>query len=321
MKAGVKPTASSFVSKTGLALLTACILNLAPVFISQAHAQEKLDLAAIKTDPQLSALVPVAYRNKSELTVAVNPEVPPIKFVNEDGDIDGFTPDLVAAAAKVLGLKVNFTQTSFDSLIPGLSANRFDVLLSLGDFDSRHKQVTFVDYLNIGQTIVASPQRKLVMDSLDALCGLNVALPRGTNTFEDAKLLNEKCAKEGKKPVIISTYPDTNAVMLSIVNKSSDAVWVDSPAGSYNAKKFPDLYQTVFFYVNASYGIGFGTSPDGKQLASAMQQALLKLNKEGFYEKLLKKWGLPVDEGRPDFPINSPWVMPTKATETTKVKA
>lgn len=321
MKAGKKLSASSFASKTGLALLTACILNVSPLFIANVYAQEKPDLAAIKADPQLSALVPEAYKNKSTLTVAVNPEVPPIKFVNDDGDIDGFTPDLVAAAAKVLGLKVNFTQTSFDSLIPGLSANRFDVLLSLGDFDSRHKQVTFVDYLNIGQTIVASPQRKLVMDSLDALCGLNVALPRGTNTFEDAKVLNEKCVKDGKKPVVISTYPDTNAVMLSIVNKSSDAVWVDSPAGSYNAKKFPDLYQTVFFYVNASYGIGFGTSEDGKKLASAMQQALLKLNKEGVYEQLLKKWGLPVDEGRPDFPINSPWVMPTKAADEVKAKA
>ena len=37
-----------------------------------------------------------------------------------------------------------------------------------------------------------------------------------------------------------------------------------------------------------------------------MQQALVKLQKEGVYDKLMQKWGLPAKDGRPNFPINEP---------------
>ncbi|REG52105.1 amino acid ABC transporter substrate-binding protein (PAAT family) [Paraburkholderia sp. BL6669N2] len=287
-------------------VVSALFLNVTPILTLEAYASEANGVSAIHTDARLTALVPDVYRSKQTLTVAVNPEIAPIKFVNDDGDIAGFTPDLLSAAAKVLGLNVNFVQSSFDALIPGLSARRYDVLLSLGDFPARHSKVTFIDYLNVGQTIVGAPKRGLVVKSLSDLCGLKVAIPRATAQAEKANEVSSKCVADGKKAISVATYPDTNMTLLALTNDSSEAAWVDSPAAGYNTQKFPEKYQAAYFYYNGSYGVGFSADENGNRLAAAFQQALLKLQQDGTYDKLLKKWGLPTKDGRPTFPINDP---------------
>lgn len=284
----------------------ALTLDVAPCVVSSAFAEEAPNIDAVPADPALSALVPEFYRQKQPITIAVNPEVAPVKFIDDDGDVAGFAPDLVSAAAKVLGLKIKFVQASFDSLIPGLAANRFDVLLSLGDFPSRHGKVTFIDYLNVGQTIVASAKRQSPLKSLDDLCGMQIALPRGTAPLQRANEVSNKCVADGKKAISIATYPDTNMTLMSLTNEASQVVWIDSPAANYNIKKFPDKYQAVYYYNLSSYGIGFGVDDNGKRLAHAFQQALIKLHKQGLYQSVMQKWGLPTKDGRPTFPINDP---------------
>jgi polar amino acid transport system substrate-binding protein len=93
---------------------------------------------------------------------------------------------------------------------------------------------------------------------------------------------------------------------MSLTNEASQVVWIDSPAANYNIKKFPDKYQAVYYYNLSSYGIGFGVDDNGKRLAHAFQQALIKLQKQGLYQSVMQKWGLPAKDGRPTFPINDP---------------
>lgn len=284
-------------------VLAACIVALCVAAVS-AQAADVPAPAGIKPDPALAAMVPKYYRDRGTLTAGVNPDVAPIKFVNEDGDIVGFTPELLAAAAAVLDLKLKLTQSSFDALIPGLSANRFDVLLSLSDFASRQKVVTFVDYLDMGLTVVAQPGRPLAVTSLDDMCGLQIALPRGTATMEKTARLNDQCVKAGKKPLTVATYPDSNMTLLSLSTGASQVAWVDSPVGYYNATKFPAKYKIVYYNAEAPYGIGFGVDDKGRQLAAVVQKALLKLQKDGVYDALIRKWGLSAKDGKPLFPIN-----------------
>ena len=280
-----------------------CIVTTA-IFAQAAHADVVPKIPDIKPDAALAAMVPKSYRDKGMLTVAVNPDVAPIKFVDDDGNIVGFTPDLLSAAAALLDVKLRFAQASFDALIPGMNANRFDVLLSLSDFESRHKVVTFVDYLNMGETIVAKPDTRISLKSLDDLCGLQAGVLRGTAAARESGEVNERCMKSGKKALNVSTYPDANMALLSLSTGASDVAWVDSPVGYYNAAKFPAKYKVIFFSPIAPYGIGFGVDEKGKQLANAVQQALIRLQKVGVYDILLKKWHLSPKDGKPQFPIN-----------------
>lgn len=286
-----------------IAPATLCVI--ASLFFAQAgRADDVPKVPNIKADAALAALVPQFYRERGTLTVGVNPDVKPIKFVDDEGKIAGFTPDLLAAAADVLNLKLELIQTTFDAMIPAMSANRLDVLLSLGDLPSRHKVVTFVDYLDVGQTIVGSPEKHLSLKSLDDMCGLQVAMGRGSSFMQRAATINVSCVKDGKKPLTVATYPDENMTLLSLSTGASDVAWVDSPTGYYNANKFPAKYEVIYFYPLAPYGIGFGVDEKGKRLAVAVRQALLKLQKDGTYDMLIKKWGLSPKDGKPLFPIN-----------------
>ncbi|MFK0378316.1 ABC transporter substrate-binding protein [Pandoraea sp. NPDC090278] len=282
---------------------TACLVAGLGI-VSPAHAQEPPARPPIKVDPALAAQVPKFYRERGTLIAGVNPDVAPIKFVDGDGNIVGFTPELLSAAAAVLDLKVKLAQSSFDALIPGLGANRFDVLLSLADFSSRQKVVTFVDYLDMGMTVVAMPSKAVTIASLDGLCGKQLALPRGTASMAKATKLSEKCQKDGKQPISVATYPDSNMTLLSLSTGASQVAWVDSPVGYYNETKFPAKYKVIHYNAEAPYGIGFGVDEKGRQLASVMRQALLKLQRDGTYDALMKKWGLATKDAKPDFPIN-----------------
>ena len=264
-----------------------------------------MDISAIKADPALEKFLPPSYQHVGKtLTTGVNPDVAPVKFIDDDGKIAGFIPDLVNAGAQKLGLKIDFQQTSFDALIPGMKAKRFDFILSLADFPSRQKILTLVDYLNIGETVVAKPDAPYNIKSLDDLCGLSVSIPRGTATVEMADKLSQKCTAAGKKALSPTTYPDTNTTLLAIGNDSSNVAWIDSPVASYNANKFPARYKVFYSQYIAPYGVGFGADDDGKKLALAFQSAFLALQKEGVYAELMQKWGLSASDAIPTFPIN-----------------
>ncbi|WP_036025654.1 ABC transporter substrate-binding protein [Paraburkholderia dilworthii] len=287
-----------------LTALTGVLFATGLIHSSNAQADSAPSMSDVATDASLASTVPKFYRDRGELVAGANPDIAPIKFIDEDGKISGFTPELLSAAAKVLGLNVRLTQASFDALVPGLSAGRFDVLLSLADFKSRHSAVTFVDYLNMGETVVATPSSKVALRSLEEMCGLQVAVPKGSGTIPEGGRISEKCVQEGKPAVTMATYPDSNMALLSVTTGASQVAWVDSPTGYYNAQKFPAKYKVIYFTYKAPYGIGFGPDEKGKQLATAMQKALLKLQKDGVYDALLKKWALSPKDAKPQFPIN-----------------
>ena len=83
-----------------LTVAAALGLSVTPCVMSPAFAEDAPNIDAIPASPELSAFVPEFYRQKQPITVAVNPEIAPVKFINEDGDVAGFAPDLISAAAK-----------------------------------------------------------------------------------------------------------------------------------------------------------------------------------------------------------------------------
>lgn len=74
---------------------------------------------------------------------------PPWSFADESGDLTGFGPDIADVVFKQLGIdQVEGVLTEFDSLIPGLNANRFDAVTDMFYIDpERCQQVLFSDPL------------------------------------------------------------------------------------------------------------------------------------------------------------------------------
>jgi polar amino acid transport system substrate-binding protein len=248
-------------------------------------------VSKVTKDPAIAAMLPKDVAGKGSFTVSINPDAEPIKFLDSDGEISGLNPDLLRAAAKVLGVKVTFQTGTFDAMVPGLESKRYDAIASIADFVERQKKIDFIDYVHSGTAILAAKGLKQdKITSTDELCGLSVGYVRGTSQQGSLETVAAACDTAGKPKLAVNGYPDAASAILSVKSGQADAFWGDRPSMLYNVDKSPKLYKIIYEEVTSVYGIG--VNKDDPQLRDALRAALLKLVDDGVYDTLLEQWGL-----------------------------
>jgi polar amino acid transport system substrate-binding protein len=242
-------------------------------------------------DPAAAALVPASWRAKGTLQVASNATYAPDEFVASDNSsIVGWDPDLGHALAKLLGLKFQFVNTQFDEIIPGLAAHRYDLGMSSATVEpDREKAVDFVTDFQAGYAFMVPAGSSVDPTNLAALCGLTVAVEKGSVEAAAAQQQATACAKG--KTLNIQTYPDQNTVNLALSSNRAQVAFADSPVIAYQVK----LSQGKF---TQSGGV-FQAGPEGIEIPKgnagmdkALQAAMTKLISGGTYQKILSNWGV-----------------------------
>jgi polar amino acid transport system substrate-binding protein len=81
---------------------------------------------------------------------------PPEEFYpTPGGNASGSDIDIANAVAKHLGSTASIKNTGFDGIIGALNAKKCDAIISgMNDTADRRKQVDFVDYLKVGQSLM-----------------------------------------------------------------------------------------------------------------------------------------------------------------------
>ncbi len=86
--------------------------------------------------------------------------------------IVGSDIDIATGVAKLMGLKAEFKNTGFDGIIAALLSKNCDAIISgMNDTPERRKQVDFVDYLKVGQSIMVKKGNPDKISSLESLSG------------------------------------------------------------------------------------------------------------------------------------------------------
>jgi polar amino acid transport system substrate-binding protein len=250
----------------------------------------------------LASLLPAELRSKGTVTVASDIEYPPFEvYAADNKTVQGIDRDIADEFEKLFGVTFEFVNTPFDAIIPGLVAKRYDMAMSaMSDTPERRKQVDFVDYFKAGGGILVPTANPHHIKTLDDLCGLAVAVDKGTTEVDDAKKQSEKCVADGKKPINSSVYPGQNQMILALQSGRADAAMVDSVSGSYSAKESGKLTMLAPYQAGL-FGI---VIPKGDTaLATAIQKALQQMAKDGSYQKILADNG-ESEGGLTEFPIN-----------------
>ncbi len=55
---------------------------------------------------------------------------PPMEYINNDGEIEGFTVDYLNAVGKEAGFRCEFINVSWDHIFKGLSDKKYDIVAS-----------------------------------------------------------------------------------------------------------------------------------------------------------------------------------------------
>ena len=254
---------------------------------SQAGADQAL---AQQADPALVKMVP-ADRKGKPFTVAVALGSPPDDFRNDKGEIVGWEIDIVRAATQSLGLPLELRPTTFDTLIPGLQAKRFDAAVGqMGVTVVREKVVDMIGTLLGNELFAAYADNPIQVKSLDDLCGLTVATTRGSREMVFAEEHQPKCAAAGKNPINALAFNDGNGAAEAMMSRRADLFWLGSTAVSYFVAQTKGRTKIVGSYTDKSYlGVAL---PKGSEMAAPLQAAIQHLIDNGTYGKIVAKWGL-----------------------------
>ena len=248
--------------------------------------------AATGVDKKVASELPASVKSKGTLTVAADASYAPNEFIGPDGHtVEGMDADLAKALAGVMGLKAKVVNATFDSIIPGLAAHKYDLgMSSFTDTKEREKTVDFVTYFSAGTSFYEKASGGPPVTGLSSLCGTTVAVEKGTTQQADSTAQSGKCTKAGKKPVKVLTFPDQNGANLAITSGRAQVGMADSPVAEYQVKKSGGQFKTVgTAYGTAPYGIAM---PKDLKLTQPVLDALKVLMSNGKYKAILMKWGI-----------------------------
>ncbi|MGH2862414.1 MAG: ABC transporter substrate-binding protein [Solirubrobacteraceae bacterium] len=239
--------------------------------------------------PLIEKLVPAAVKSTG-LTVASDATYAPDEFV-KGTKVVGMDPDLMNALGKVMGLKVTVKNVTFNDIISGMVAGRYNIgASSFTDEKSREKSVNFVDYASVGESFYTLKSGGTNIKGISSICGLTVSVEQSTTEESDAKAQSKKCTKAHKKAVTVDVFPNQNQANLAVSSGHAQLGFADTPPATYQVTQSHGTFKLVgAAYAPAPYGIAVSKSSG---LDKAVRAALLYLQKHGTYQKIFKKWGL-----------------------------
>ncbi|MGW1374340.1 ABC transporter substrate-binding protein [Streptomyces sp. NPDC002446] len=228
----------------------------------------------------------------------------PVEF-RTNGKVTGIDPDLAAAMEKALGIKLNFNNATFDTLMGGLKSQRYDIAMSAMT-DTKERQegidsntgkkigqgVDFIDYLNVGVSLYTQKGKANGIDGWETLCGKKLAVQRGTVSHDLAKDKSKACEKNDEEPIGIEAFDNDSEAQTRLRTGGVDAVSSDYPVAAYAVKVSgggKDFQMVGGEPLKAApYGIAV---PKGQEkLRDALKAAVELTIKNGSYAKVLDKW-------------------------------
>ncbi|MFJ5775805.1 ABC transporter substrate-binding protein [Streptomyces sp. NPDC093094] len=288
------------IAVAGVLLLTGCGDQ------TKDSGSDTTDTASKSTAP-LADKLPQAIRDKGVVKVGSDIAYAPVEFKDSSGKTVGIDPDLADAMGKQLGVKFEFENGTFDTLITGLRSKRYDMAMSAMT-DTKDRQegidsetgkkvgegVDFVDYFTAGVSIYTKKGDDQGIKTWSDLCGKKIVVQRGTVSEDLAKAEAKKCP--GGKTIAIEAFDNDQQAQTRLRSGGADAGSSDFPVAAYAVKTSGggNDFQLVGEQVDAApYGIA--VAKNNPELRDALKAALDAIIANGEYEKIISKWG--VQEG------------------------
>jgi len=251
--------------------------------------------AGIQPDPAAVALLPQSYKDKGELTVAMDLHYPPTTFLAEDNTTPiGLNPDIARLIAKKLGLKLKFEDTKFDTIVPGIDGGRYDfTATTMSKTEERLAVLDMIDYFKAGSSVAVAAGNPLKL-TMETLCGKNIAVTAGsTGQLKRLPALSEQtCTSKGQPEIHAVTLPNVQEALTQLHSKRIDGILYDTTALGWAAKQQPESFDLLGrVNVGSSDVTAIGVK-NGSPLTPALQKAIQSVLETPEYKKSLDTWGL-----------------------------
>lgn len=194
----------------------------------------------------------------------------------------GFEVEIAEAIARELGVKVQYFQNAWDSILLSLQRGDFDIALNgIEITPEREQSVLFTRpyYVYAEQIVVRASDNRI--NRLEDLRGRKV----GTLYNTEAKRLLEEIGG-----VSVTIYSGQVEPFKDLSLNRIDAVFVDLPIATYYAMPNPQLRMVGGPVGEGYYGIAL--RKEDTALAEVMNKIIEKLLRTGELKRIYSRWGL-----------------------------
>ena len=238
----------------------------------------------------LGSICAVSFAQGKHLKVAIDPTYEPFTFKTADGKPTGFDVDIATALCEQIKRKCVFVEQVWDSMIPGLQAKKYDVIISsLSVTEDRLKVIDFSDkYYNTPSRVVI--KKGVKFDGPASLKGKKIGVLKGST--------QEKYALGELKTVGVEVIPyeAQDQVYLDIKSGRLDGTVADfvevtggflsKPEGKDYTLVGPELYIQKYFGTGAGIGMRKGQDALKKDLNTAIKT----IRSNGTYKTINDKY-------------------------------
>lgn len=223
------------------------------------------------------------------IKVGTSADYPPFEFVDSNGKKTGFDIDLMEEIARRLGVKVEWVDMPFDSLLAAVQEGKIDASISAFNYsEERDKTVDFTEpyYTSEDAFMVAenfSGQITNPEDVAQYMVGVQ------TGTTQDT-WITDNLVKTGK---LVETnlfrYDRVDQAVLDLKSGRIDVLMADLVPAKAVADQQGGL-KIVYNGVLSSGPMNIVIPEGDTALAQAMNDAIKQLQSEGFIDQLAQKY-------------------------------
>jgi ABC-type amino acid transport substrate-binding protein len=230
----------------------------------------------------------------------------PYAWQNTDGSTTGFEWEMLQYIAKKIGAqKGEYVITEWTSMIPGLKAKRWDIILSGMAVTQERIQGGGIEYSNPYIIIYDTPMvmKDSPIKTMADLKGKILGSTLGTMDSINAHwMVDQGMAKEAKD------FNDFGQPFVALKNKQIDSVILDQITYIGQKDELKDLAQvegpSIFYRskpdwaeaeAKAKYklgGVGIGVRKEDTRLLEAINAALADMTKDGTRKAILTKYNI-----------------------------
>ncbi|MFT4063937.1 ABC transporter substrate-binding protein [Paraburkholderia sp.] len=240
-----------------------------------------------------SLTIPFAVHAKDWTTIrfATDASYPPFESKAPDGRLVGFDIDLGNEICERMHARCVWMENSFDGMIPGLKARKFDaVLSSMTMTPKRKEQIAFSNRLyNTGSRLIVAKGSNLLPTS-ESLAGKSVGVEQGTIQETYAKTYWEP------KGARVVAYQNQDQVYTDLTAGRIDAVLQNQVQAELGFLKTPRGANFTFAGNALSdpkilgEGTGIGIRQEDVDLKAGIDAAIAGMLKDGTYRKIAGKY-------------------------------
>jgi polar amino acid transport system substrate-binding protein len=228
-----------------------------------------------------------AIKQAGVIKVGTSADYPPFESVDKSGNKVGFDIDLMTEIAKQLGVKLEWVDMPFDSLIAGVQEKKIDAAISSMNYtDERAKQVTFTDpYYTLEDSFLVSDNFKGQIKSEEDITQYTIGVQTGTT--QDTYLSD--LVKSGKlKENKLFRYDRADQAALDLKSGRIEVLMADSDPARMLAKQVGGI-KVAYSALLTSGPVNIALPLNDNNTAKAINEILNTLKSNGFIDQLVQK--------------------------------